>query len=122
MGTYKRSSKLRFGVTIFAALVLGPVLSGAPAHAAPSLVQVQAQVRALQEDAAAAAENAQQAQVEFNKLNKQLASVQQQATRNIRSCNYCHVGHGHYAGRKHPQSGPQLTTTETGIEFFAGRS
>ncbi len=79
MGTYKRSSKLRFGVTISAALVIGPVLSGAPAHAAPSLVQVQAQVRALQEDAAAAAENAQQAQVEFNKLNKQLASVQQQA-------------------------------------------
>ncbi|MEN9325123.1 MAG: hypothetical protein RL414_877 [Actinomycetota bacterium] len=54
-------------------------LSAAPAHAAPTLAQVQAQVRSLQEDAAAAAENAQQAQVEFNKLNKQLASVQQQA-------------------------------------------
>jgi cell wall-associated NlpC family hydrolase len=54
-------------------------LLAAPAYAAPSLAQVQAQVRSLQEDAAAAAEQAQQAQVEFNKLSKQLASVQQQA-------------------------------------------
>ena len=59
------------------AIVTSSLLS--PAHAAPNLATVQAQVRALQEDAAAAAENAQQAQVEFNKLNKQLASVQQQA-------------------------------------------
>jgi len=54
-------------------------LAALPANAAPSLVQVRAQVRSLQEEAAAAAEQAQQAQVEFNKLNKQLASVQQQA-------------------------------------------
>ena len=66
--------------TASAALILA--LAGfpiSPAFAAPSLAQVQGQVRALQEDAAAAAEQAQQAQVEFNKLSKQLASVQQQA-------------------------------------------
>ena len=47
--------------------------------AAPNLNDVRARVRALQEDAAAAGESAQQAQVQLNSLNRTLASVQQSA-------------------------------------------
>jgi peptidoglycan DL-endopeptidase CwlO len=49
------------------------------AQAAPSLAEVQARVRALQEDAASAGEAAQQAQVQLDQLKRQLASVQQAA-------------------------------------------
>ena len=51
-----------------------------PAHAAPSLAEVQARVRALQEDAASAGEAAQQARVQLDQLKRQLASVQQAAS------------------------------------------
>ncbi len=50
-----------------------------PAQAAPNLADVRAKVRTFQEDAAAAAEGAQQAQVEYNKLTKTLATVEQAA-------------------------------------------
>jgi cell wall-associated NlpC family hydrolase len=78
----RRVADSRIGARIRVCLALTStliLLNPTPAHAASTLAQVQAQVRALQEDAAAAAEQAQQAQVEFNKLSKQLASVQQQA-------------------------------------------
>ena len=48
-------------------------------HAAPSLQDVRDKVRALQEEAAAAGEAAQQAQFELNKLNQTLSSVQKRA-------------------------------------------
>ncbi len=49
------------------------------ANAAPNLQDVRDKVRILQQDASAAAEAAQQAQVDLNRLTSQLASVQRQA-------------------------------------------
>jgi len=61
-------------------LAIFSTFQGVPsAMAAPSIADVQARVRALQEDAAAAGEAAQHAQVELNNLNRTLASVQKQA-------------------------------------------
>jgi cell wall-associated NlpC family hydrolase len=60
------------------AFLLGATLAS-PVSAAPSLQDVRDKVRALQEEAAAAGESAQQAQVELNSLTRTLASVQRQA-------------------------------------------
>ena len=46
------------------------------AYAAPSLAEVQAKVRDLEEDATAAAEGAQEAKVKLASLQKQLAGIQ----------------------------------------------
>ena len=62
-----------------AALALLATLLPNSAYAAPSIQDVQAKVRALQEDAAAAGEAAQHAQVQLNNLNRTLTSVQKQA-------------------------------------------
>jgi len=51
----------------------------APASAAPSLSQVQAEITALQEKAASSGEAAQQAQVQLQNLTRQLSSVRSQA-------------------------------------------
>jgi cell wall-associated NlpC family hydrolase len=66
--------------SLFAALLATAILFPIPAHAAQTLIEVQAKVRDLQEQATTAAENAQAAKVQLNKLKKTLDSVQQQAT------------------------------------------
>jgi cell wall-associated NlpC family hydrolase len=55
------------------------LLPATPADAAPSLVQVQAQVIRLEEDATAAAEGAQEAKVKLAALTRNLAGIQAQA-------------------------------------------
>lgn len=66
--------------SLFATLLATAILFPIPAHAAQTLIEVQAKVRDLQEQATTAAENAQAAKVQLNKLKKTLDSVQQQAT------------------------------------------
>ncbi|CAB4330765.1 MAG: peptidoglycan endopeptidase [Actinobacteria bacterium] len=51
----------------------------APAHAAPSLAEVQAKVRMLEEDAAAAAEGAQEAKVKLGVLTRTLNGIKAKA-------------------------------------------
>ena len=58
------------GRAVIAIAVAIPLLSPMPANAAPSLLEVQAKVRDLQEQATAAAEGAQEAKVELAKLQK----------------------------------------------------
>ena len=74
----RTSALLRYLASFFTSISLFAAIP--PAHAAPSLAEVQARVRALQEDAASAGEAAQQAQVQLNQLKRQLASVQQAAS------------------------------------------
>lgn len=63
------------------ALVIGAgILFPIPANAAPNLIEVQARVRDLQEQATEAAEGAQEAKVQLAKLKKTLDTVQQQAS------------------------------------------
>lgn len=62
------------------ALVVGSALLGAPAEAAPSLVDVQRQVIRLQQEAATAAEGAQAAKVQLASLNRTLTGIRQQAS------------------------------------------
>ncbi len=71
-----RAFRLTLVVSITTALLAGLAL---PASADPSISDVRNRVKALQEDAAAAGESAQQAQVQLNTLTKTLASVQQAA-------------------------------------------
>ena len=63
-----------------ALLVAAGVLFPIPANAAPSLLEVQARVRDLEEQATTAAEGAQEAKVQLSKLTKTLDSVQQRAS------------------------------------------
>jgi cell wall-associated NlpC family hydrolase len=63
-----------------ALLVATGVLFPIPANAAPSLLEVQARVRDLEEQATTAAEGAQEAKVQLSKLTKTLDSVQQKAS------------------------------------------
>jgi peptidoglycan hydrolase CwlO-like protein len=68
-------SALAVGLSaIVASGVIAPV-----AHAAPTLAQIQAQVRQLEEDATAAAEGAQAAKVQLATLNKTLNGIKQEA-------------------------------------------
>jgi cell wall-associated NlpC family hydrolase len=68
-------SALAVGLSaIVASGVVTPV-----AHAAPTLAQIQAQVRQLEEDATAAAEGAQAAKVQLATLNKTLNGIKQEA-------------------------------------------
>ena len=55
-----------------ALLVAAGVLLPIPANAAPSLLEVQARVRDLEEQATTAAEGAQEAKVQLSKLTKTL--------------------------------------------------
>ena len=61
-----------------AALLIAATLI-APAHAAPSLAQVQAQVAALEDDATSAAEGVQEAKVKLSALTKTLKGVKAKA-------------------------------------------
>ncbi len=72
----RASHRLAVAGSIAFALLISTTV---PASAEPSLADVRNRVRALQEDAAAAGEAAQQAQVQLNNLTKTLASVQQAA-------------------------------------------
>ena len=68
-------SALAVGLTaIVASGLIAPVAS-----AAPTLAQIQAQVRQLEEDATAAAEGAQAAKVQLATLNKTLTGIKQEA-------------------------------------------
>ena len=60
--------------------VASGVLTPISAGAAPSLLEVQGRVRDLEEQATTAAEGAQAAKVQLDKLTKTLSSVQQQAS------------------------------------------
>lgn len=78
-------SRRTLHLSTFSAIVTAIILT-APlflipevAQAAPSLTQIQAQVRQLEEDATAAAEGAQAAKVQLVTLNKTLAGIQQEA-------------------------------------------
>ncbi len=67
-------------LAILASLVVGSGLFLAPTgNAAPSLAQIQAQVNALEEEATAAAEGAQEAKVKLAALQKSLNGIQAQA-------------------------------------------
>ena len=70
----------RFGIALGLSLTFSLLPQTLPAQAAPNLAAIQAQIRSLQEQAAAAGEAAQQAQVQLNTLNHTLASVQQAAS------------------------------------------
>jgi len=72
----RRVGRVSAVATLSAALISVAIL---PASAEPNINDVRNRVRALQEDAAAAGESAQQAQVQLNNLTKTLASVQQAA-------------------------------------------
>ena len=64
------------GVVLASALALLAGLLAPAAQAAPSLAEVQAKVRALEEEATAAAEGAQEAKVKLASLQKQLSGIQ----------------------------------------------
>jgi cell wall-associated NlpC family hydrolase len=67
-------------LAILASLVVGSGLFLVPTgNAAPSLAQIQAQVNALEEEATAAAEGAQEAKVKLAALQKSLNGIQAQA-------------------------------------------
>lgn len=66
--------------SLFAFLIAVSILSPIPAFAAPNLIEVQARVRDLEEQATTAAEGAQAAKVSLAKLNQTLDSVKQQAS------------------------------------------
>lgn len=65
--------------TLIAVAVAAGVLAPVSATAAPSLAQVQAQVRQLEEDATAAAEGAQEAKVKLAALTKTLNGIKAKA-------------------------------------------
>lgn len=72
---------MRIQLRTFSALFIAAgVLSPIPASAAPSLIEVQARVRDLEEQATTAAEGAQEAKVQLAKLTKTLGAVQQKAS------------------------------------------
>lgn len=64
------------GVVLASTLALLAGLLAPTAQAAPSLAEVQAKVRALEEEATAAAEGAQEAKVKLASLQKQLSGIQ----------------------------------------------
>jgi cell wall-associated NlpC family hydrolase len=66
------------GIALSSALI-SSLLIAPQAHAAPTLAEVQAKVRQLEEDATAAAEGAQEAKVKLNALTKTLTGIKQKA-------------------------------------------
>jgi peptidoglycan DL-endopeptidase CwlO len=70
----------RSGVSfLLTATMIVTLLSAPGAQAAPSLAEVQAKVRILEEDATAAAEGAQEAKVKLESLTKTLTGIKQKA-------------------------------------------
>ncbi len=70
---------LRSALAVGAAVAMASALIAPVAHAAPTLAQIQAQVRQLEEDAASAAEGAQGAKVQLATLTKTLNGIKQEA-------------------------------------------
>jgi len=70
---------LRSAFALSVALAIGSGLMPTVANAAPTLTQIQGQVRQLQEDAASAAEGAQGAKVQLATLTKTLNGIKQEA-------------------------------------------
>lgn len=99
------------GRAIFSIAIAIPLLSPVPANAAPSLLEVQAKVRDLQEQATTAAEGAQEAKVELAKLQKTLATVQQQASQQGQSVDALHTAIGSIAAQQY-KSGPLSNSLE----------
>lgn len=73
-----RASGRSVGLAMAAAMGFS-LLLGSPAHAAPSLSQIQAQVISLEEEATAAAEGAQEAKVKLAALQRSLQGIQAEA-------------------------------------------
>ena len=96
--------------TLVSALTLS-LLVATPASAAPSLLEVQARVRDLEEQATAAAEGAQAAKVELSKLQKMLSTVQQQASQQGASLNALSTSIGAIAAQQY-KSGPLSQSLE----------
>ena len=97
-------------LSLVSALILS-LFAAAPVSAAPSLVEVQARVRDLEEQATAAAEGAQAAKVELSKLQKMLSTVQQQATQQGASVNALSNSIGAIAAQQY-KSGPLSQSLE----------
>lgn len=97
--------------SLFATLLATAILFPIPAHAAQTLIEVQAKVRDLQEQATTAAENAQAAKVQLNKLKKTLDSVQQQATQQGASVSELNKAIGAIAAEQY-KSGPLSQSLE----------
>jgi cell wall-associated NlpC family hydrolase len=70
---------LRSALAVGAAVAMASALIAPVAHAAPTLAQIQAQVRQLEEDAASASEGAQGAKVQLATLTKTLNGIKQEA-------------------------------------------
>jgi len=70
---------LRRALSVSAAVAVASGLMPSVAQAAPTLTQIQSQVRQLQEDAASAAEGAQGAKVQLATLTKTLNGIKQEA-------------------------------------------
>ena len=70
---------LNTGAVLASAALILSLFAPAPAMAAPTLAQVQAQVRQLEDDATTAAEGAQEAKVKLAALTRSLAGIQAQA-------------------------------------------
>jgi len=99
------------GRAVIAISIAIPLLSPMPANAAPSLLEVQAKVRDLQEQATTAAEGAQEAKVALAKLQKTLATVQQQASQQGQSVDALHKAIGSIAAQQY-KSGPLSNSLE----------
>ncbi len=112
---------------IFALLIGAGILFPIPANAAPNLIEVQARVRELQEQATEAAEGAQEAKVQLAKLKKTLDTVQQQATQQGASVTALNKTIGQIANERY-KSGPLsqslelLFSTDPGLYLSAAGS
>ena len=96
---------------VIASSVALSILFPVSAKAAPSLLEVQAKVRDLQEQATTAAEGAQEAKVELAKLQKTLVTVQQQASQQGASVDSLHKTIGAIAAQQY-KSGPLSQSLE----------
>lgn len=97
--------------SIFALIIGAGVLTPLPANAAPNLIEVQARVRDLQEQATTAAEGAQEAKVQLAKLKKTLSTVQQQASQQGASVDALNKTIGAIANERY-KSGPVSQSME----------
>ena len=96
---------------IFALVIGAGILFPIPANAAPNLIEVQARVRDLQEQATEAAEGAQEAKVQLAKLKKTLDTVQQQASQQGASVTALNKTIGAIANERY-KSGPLSQSLE----------
>ena len=112
---------------IFALVIGAGILFPIPANAAPNLIEVQARVRDLQEQATEAAEGAQEAKVQLAKLKKTLDTVQQQVTQQGASVTALNKTIGQTANERY-KSGPLsqslelLFSTDPGLYLSAAGS